>query len=67
MAETGKPRPEALMEVITILDLLRFFLREAPEFLKEKRRPSGWLFWKTFFIRGFSAVPKFWNCSPEIV
>lgn len=45
-AETGKPRAEALIEVISVLDLLRFYLRKAPPFLSSKRAGVGWLLWK---------------------
>jgi acyl-CoA reductase-like NAD-dependent aldehyde dehydrogenase len=46
VAETGKPRAEALVEVMTILDLIGFYLKKAASFLEPKRVGSGWLFWK---------------------
>jgi len=52
IAETGKPRAEALVEVVTILDLLRFYLKEAPAFLGPQRVSPGWMVWKrAFFTR----------------
>jgi succinate-semialdehyde dehydrogenase/glutarate-semialdehyde dehydrogenase len=50
VAETGKPRAEALIEVTTVLDLLRFYLRKAPGFLARKRVSAGWLLWKEAFV-----------------
>ena len=47
VAETGKPRTEALVEIVTVLDLLRYYLARAPSFLGPQRVSSGWLFWKT--------------------
>ncbi len=64
-AETGKPRTEALVEVVTILDLLRYYVKVAPAFLEPQRVPSGWLFWKKgFFTRepvGVVGVISPWN------
>lgn len=50
VAETGKPRAEALVEVVTILDLLRFYVKEAPAFLESRKVSPGWLLWKRAFI-----------------
>jgi succinate-semialdehyde dehydrogenase/glutarate-semialdehyde dehydrogenase len=46
LAETGKPRSEAMVEIITVLDLLRFYGKKAPRFLGARSVPSGWLVWK---------------------
>jgi succinate-semialdehyde dehydrogenase/glutarate-semialdehyde dehydrogenase len=46
VAETGKPRAEAMVEIITVLDLLRFYRKRAPGFLEARSVPSGWLLWK---------------------
>lgn len=41
--ETGKPEVEALTEVVTVLDLLRFYLRVAPGALAPRKVSTGWL------------------------
>jgi len=46
VAETGKPRAEALVEVIAVLDLIRFYLKKAPSFLESRPVSPGWLLWK---------------------
>ena len=64
-AETGKPRPEAMIEVISVLDLLRFYLKRAPSFLSSKRVSVGWLLWKQAFLvrepMGVIGVISPWN------
>jgi succinate-semialdehyde dehydrogenase/glutarate-semialdehyde dehydrogenase len=50
VAETGKPRTEALVEIATVLDLIRFYLRQAPSFLGQQRISTGWLLWKRAFL-----------------
>lgn len=47
VAETGKPRTEALVELTAVLDLLRYYLKKAPSYLESRRVSTGWLFWKT--------------------
>lgn len=65
VAETGKPRAEALVEVVTILDLLRYYLKVAPRYLEPQRVSPGWLFWKrAYFTReplGVVGVISPWN------
>jgi acyl-CoA reductase-like NAD-dependent aldehyde dehydrogenase len=65
VAETGKPRAEALVEVTTILDLVGFYLKKAPSFLESRRVSTGWLLWKeAFLVRealGVVGVISPWN------
>ena len=65
IAETGKPRTEALVEVVAILDLLRFYLKKAPAFLQTRRVPTGWLLWKSAYLDrdplGVIAIISPWN------
>jgi len=65
VAETGKPRAEALVEVTTVLDLLRFYLRKAPSFLEPRRISTGWLVWKSASLAreplGVIGVISPWN------
>jgi len=65
VAETGKPRAEALIEVTTILDLIGFYLRKAPYFLEPKRVSAGWLVWKNASLAreplGVVGVISPWN------
>lgn len=46
--ETGKPRTEALAEILSAIEAIRFYDRVAPEVLREQRVSTGW-------IRGKSA------------
>jgi len=45
-AETGKPRTEALLEMVTVVDHLRWFRRKTPGFFRPRRISTGWIAWK---------------------
>jgi succinate-semialdehyde dehydrogenase/glutarate-semialdehyde dehydrogenase len=45
-AETGKPRLEALAEILVSVDLLRHYAVTAPAVLAARGVPSGWMVWK---------------------
>lgn len=47
-SETGKPHTEALAEILSALEAIRFYARVAPDLFREQRVPTGW-------IRGKSA------------
>lgn len=46
VAETGKPRLEAVAEFTATVDLVRYYLKTAAAFLKPKRVGTGWMVWK---------------------
>lgn len=50
IAETGKPRTEARVEILTVLEHLRFLLRETASFFQPKRVSTSWLLWKRGLI-----------------
>ena len=65
VAETGKPRTEALLELVTVTDQLRYYLKNASPFLKPRRVSTGWLVWKrAMMVReplGVIGVISPWN------
>lgn len=65
VAETGKPRAEATVELITVVDHLRHKLRTASAFFRPRRVSTGWLLWKKAFVQreplGVIGVISPWN------
>ena len=65
VAETGKPRVEALLEIITVTDLIRYYLKHATSFFKPKKVSPSWLLWKKAMILreplGVIGVVSPWN------
>jgi acyl-CoA reductase-like NAD-dependent aldehyde dehydrogenase len=49
-AETGKPRTEALAEILVSVDLIRFHGRVAPRVLRRRRTGAGWLLGKSAWV-----------------
>jgi acyl-CoA reductase-like NAD-dependent aldehyde dehydrogenase len=48
--ETGKPRIEALAEVLVSADLIRYYVRTAPRHLSPRRRGTGWMVTKAGWV-----------------
>jgi len=48
--ETGKPRAEALAEILVSVDLIRFYGRVAPRVLRRRRTGVGWLLGKSAWV-----------------
>jgi len=48
--ETGKPRVEALAEVVVSVDLIRYYARVAPRYLAPRRRGTGWMVTKAAYV-----------------
>jgi acyl-CoA reductase-like NAD-dependent aldehyde dehydrogenase len=65
VSETGKPRAEAVMEVVAVVDSLRYHLRTAPGFFRPRKVSTGWMVWKRAFIQreplGVVGVVAPWN------
>jgi len=65
VAETGKPRTEAMVEVITVVDHILHNLKVAPGFFRPRRVPTGWMIWKSAFVQreplGVIGVVSPWN------
>ncbi len=49
-AETGKPRLEAMTEVLIVLDLLRYYDEVAPRILRRQWVKTGWLIGKSAYL-----------------
>lgn len=65
VAETGKPRVEATVEVMTVVEQLRYQLRHAPALFRPRRVSTGWLIWKRALVQreslGVIGVISPWN------
>jgi succinate-semialdehyde dehydrogenase/glutarate-semialdehyde dehydrogenase len=48
--ETGKPRAEALAEVLVSVDLVRYYARVAPRHLRTRRAGTGWMVTKAGWV-----------------
>ena len=49
-AETGKPRVEALTEVLVVMDLLRYYDEVAPRILRRQWVKTGWMIGKSAYL-----------------
>ncbi|MBT8395692.1 MAG: aldehyde dehydrogenase family protein [Gemmatimonadetes bacterium] len=65
VAETGKPRAEATVEIVSVVDHIRFLLKNATGFFRPRRIPTGWMAWKQAFVQrdplGVVGVISPWN------
>ncbi len=65
VAETGKPRAEALAEVAVCVDLIRFYHDHVPRHLGPRRVGTGWMFWKKAWVErvplGVIGIIAPWN------
>ncbi len=43
VAETGKPRVEATIELLTVVDHIRYLLKNATPFFRPRKIPTGWM------------------------
>ena len=64
-AETGKKRPDAILEIFAALELLRTAAKLAPRVLRRSYRPSGALVHKRGYVdyrpHGVAAIISPWN------
>jgi acyl-CoA reductase-like NAD-dependent aldehyde dehydrogenase len=65
VAETGKPRVEATIEIVSVVDHIRYLLKHSSGFFRPRRISTGWLAWKRAFVErdplGVMAVISPWN------
>ena len=65
VAETGKPRVEATIEVMTVVEHLRYQLKHASALFQPQKVSTGWMVWKRAFLQreslGVVGVISPWN------
>jgi len=65
VAETGKPRIEATLEVMTVVEHLRYQVKHAAAFFRPEKVSTGWMVWKRAFVQreplGVLGVISPWN------
>ncbi len=65
VAETGKPRVEATIEVMTVVEHLRYHLKNASALFRPRKASTGWMVWKRAFVQreplGVVGVISPWN------
>ncbi len=65
VAETGKPRVEATIELLTVVDHIRYLQRNTSSFFRPKRISTGWMATKRAFLHrdplGVIGVISPWN------
>lgn len=65
VSETGKPRVEALAEVLVCLETIRHYRKVAPRVLRPRRPSTGWMLWKSARVlrepHGVVGVISPWN------
>lgn len=65
VAETGKPRAEAILEVAAAADHLQYHLKNTTAFFRPEKVSLGWMVWKRGFVQreplGVVGVISPWN------